>query len=63
MKQVIEFLGPERYAPKYSEDYIKSMPSCFEEQLRLENRMADIKEKTSSILLIPRPYEDFLISN
>ena len=29
----------------------------------LENRMADIKEKTSSILLTPRPYEDFLISN
>jgi len=25
--------------------------------------MAELKEKTSSILLTPRPYEDFLISN
>ena len=63
MKYEIEFLGPERYSPKYSEDYIKSMPSCFEKQLRLENRLAELKEKTSSILLTPRPYEDFLISN
>ena len=63
MKYEIEFLGPERYAPKYSEDYIRSMPSCFEKQLRLENRLAELKEKTSSILLIPRPYQDFLISN
>ena len=63
MKYEIEFLGPERYLPKYSEDYIRSMPSCFEKQLRLENRLADIKEKTSSILLTPRPYEEFLISN
>lgn len=63
MKYEIEFNGPERHRPKYSEDYIKCMPSCFEKQLRLENRMAEIKEKTSSILLIPRPYQDFLISN
>jgi len=63
MKYEIEFKGAERYCPKYSEDYIKCMPSCFEKQLRLENRLAELKEKTSSILLTPRPYQDFLISN
>ena len=60
MKYEIEFNGPERYAPKYSEEFIKSMPECFEAEFRLENRMAELKEKTSSILLIPRPYEDFI---
>jgi len=63
MKTDIEkftFDGAKRYKPLYSEDYIRSMPSCFEKEFRLENIKADIKEKTSSILLIPRPYEDFI---
>ena len=60
MKYEIEFNGAERYCPKYSEDFIKSMPECFEAEFRLENIKANIKEKTSSILLIPRPYEDFI---
>jgi hypothetical protein len=54
------FDGAKRYKPLYSEDYIKCMPICFEKEFRLENIKADIKEKTSSILLIPRPYEDFI---
>ena len=45
MKFKIEFNGPERYSPKYSEDYIKSMPSCFEKQLRLETEWQILRKK------------------
>lgn len=52
--------GPKRYKPKYSEEYIKAMPSCFTESFVEENRAAEVKENKHSILLIPRPYSDFI---
>lgn len=52
--------GPKRYKPKYSEEYIKAMPSCFTESFIADNLAAEVKENKHSILLTPRPYSDFI---
>ena len=48
------YAGPKRHKPKYSDDFIKSMPDYFSEQFKKENEKAEEYERMNSILLKPR---------
>ena len=58
LHESLQYNGPERVKPLYSEEDISKFPDIIQKQLRELNKQAEIDERKESILLQPHkiPY-------